>query len=142
MPLKQFLMLLVSGGLVSWLGFVVVITNIDPGAAGMMGIVLFYATFGCGLFVLLTLIGLAMRSLRRRMLNQPMLAFKLIGVTLRQAAWCSIIAIISLILAANGLFNVWSALALVVFFSLLEGFLFSLKRPVILTELPSHETQP
>ena len=136
MPVSKFLSLLGAAGTVSLAAWLVVVFFIDPSQTGVVGIILFYATLACWLFAAITLFGLLSRVLMRRLQRQSIIAFHLMLPTLRQALWSTLIVIISLVLASNELFSWFTALLLIVFFTLLEGFLYSLQthEPLSITE--------
>lgn len=129
MRVSHFLVLLAAAGLVSGAAWVVVVLFIDPTQTGAIGIALFYATLACTVFAVVVLLGLFSRVMLKRVQKQSVVAFHLMLPTLRQALWCSCIVVVSLILASQELFSWFVGLVLVLFFSLLEGFLFSLHKP-------------
>lgn len=136
MPVSRFLILLGVAGLSSLGAWLVVLFFIDPNQTGAIGIGLFYATLACWLFAGIGLLGLLSRVLLRRWQQQSVIAFRLMLPTLRQALWSTLIVVISLVLASNELFSWFTALLLVLFFTLLEGFLYSLQNnePIPLTK--------
>jgi hypothetical protein len=142
MPVSRFLSLLGIAGLLSLGAWIVVVQFIDPEQTGGIGIGLFYATLGCWLFTLLTFSGLLGRVLLKRLHKQTVIAFHLMLPTLRQALWCTLIVLISLVLASNELFSWLTASLLIVFFTLLEGFLYSLqtRNPSIPDPKPNEPT--
>ncbi len=121
-------MLLGVSGAASLAAWIVVLVFIDPTQTGFIGIALFYATLACWMFAAITLLGLLTRVLMRRMQRQSIIAFRLMLPTLRQALWSTLIVVISLVLAAHELFSWFTATLLVLFFTLLEGFLYSLQK--------------
>ena len=127
MPLRKFVVWLSLAGVASLAAWWVVVFFIDPTQTGVLGIILFYATLACAVFALVLLLGLAGRMLLKRLHRETMLAFHIMLPTVRQALWCSVIVVISLILAANKLFSWFSAIVLILFFTLLEGFLYSIQ---------------
>ncbi len=127
MPLRKFVLALSLAGAASLAAWCVVVWFIDPTQTGVLGIILFYATLACAVFAIVLLLGLAGRMLLKRLHRETMLAFHIMLPTVRQALWCSAIVVISLILAANQLFSWFSAGILVLFFTLLEGFLYSIQ---------------
>ncbi|MBI4407970.1 MAG: hypothetical protein HY565_05740 [Candidatus Kerfeldbacteria bacterium] len=144
MPLRKFVLVLSLAGATSLAAWCVVVWFIDPTQTGVLGIILFYATLACAVFALVLLLGLSGRMLLKRLHRETMLAFHIMLPTVRQAVWCSAIVVISLILAANQLFSWFSAVVLILFFTLLEGFLYSIQ-PQLNNELTSdskHEPEP
>lgn len=127
MPVSRFLILLGSAGAASLGAWLVVLWFIDPDQTGGLGLALFYATLACWLFAAMALLGLLARVVLRRMQHQSMIAFRLMLPTLRQALWSTLIVVISLVLASNALFTWFTGSLLVIFFTLLEGFLYSLQ---------------
>ncbi|EKD78698.1 MAG: hypothetical protein ACD_41C00295G0003 [uncultured bacterium] len=129
MRVSHFLVLLAAAGLVSGGAWVIVLLYIDPTQTGAVGFILFYATLACTLFAAIVLFGLLARVVLKRIQRQSVLAFHLMLPTLRQALWCSLIVVLSLILASQELFSWFVGLIIVIFFTLLEGFLYSLHKP-------------
>lgn len=121
-------MLLGAAGAASLGAWIVVLIFIDPTQTGAVGIGLFYATLACWLFAAITLLGLLSRVLMRRVQKQSVIAFRLMLPTLRQALWSTLIVVISLVLAAHALFSWLTASLLILFFTMLEGFLYSLQK--------------
>ncbi len=132
MRVSYFLFTLAGAGLVSVAAWLVVLFYIDPTETGTTGMLLFYATLACALFTIIVFLGLLSRIALKRMQHQTVVAFRLMLPTIRQALWCSLLVIVSLILAAQELFSWFAGLVLVLFFTLLEGFLYSLHKQ------PSH----
>ncbi|MFA6475486.1 MAG: hypothetical protein WCV88_04810 [Patescibacteria group bacterium] len=133
MPVRRFLILMSLAGLASLAAWVVVIKFIDPTQTGSIGIGLFYATLGCWVFAVMVVFGLLIRIVLKRWHKQTVVAFHLMLPTFRQAIFCTCIVLLSLVLTAHELFTWMTAGLLVLFFSLLEGFLYSLQRQ------PTHE---
>src|SRR3989338_5387267 len=116
MRVSHFLVLLAAAGLVSGGAWVIVLLYIDPTQTGAVGFILFYATLACTLFAAIVLFGLLARVVLKRIQRQSVLAFHLMLPTLRQALWCSLIVVLSLILASQELFSWFVGLIIVIFF--------------------------
>lgn len=137
MPVRKFVLWLSLAGIASLAAWCIVVFFIDPTQTGALGIGLFYATLACAVFAVVLLLGLFGRMLLKRLHGESAVAFHLMLPTLRQALWCSLIVVISLLLAANQLFSWFSAIVLMLFFTLLEGFLYSIQKQ------PNHDqTKP
>ncbi len=140
MPVSRFLSFLGAAGLLSLAAWVIVILFIDPEQSGAVGIALFYATLGCWVFTFLTFSGLIGRVVLKRLHKQTVIAFHLMLPTLRQALWCTLIVLLSLVLASNELFSWLTASLLILFFTLLEGFLYSIQTTSSITsDTNTHE---
>lgn len=133
MRVSYFLLTLGGAGLISLVAWLVVVFYIDPTQTGTVGLLLFYATLTCALFTVIVFLGLLSRIALKRLQHQTIVAFHLMLPTLRQALWCSLIVLLSLLLASQELFSWFVGLVLVIFFTLLEGFLYSLHKQ------PHHE---
>lgn len=130
MPVSRFLVTLAGAGSFSMAAWIIVLLYIDPTQTGIIGLLLFYATLACWLFAVVVFLGLLGRVLLKRWQQQTVVAFHLMLPTLRQALWCSLLVIISLVLASEELFSWFVGAILVIFFSLLEGFLYSVHKHV------------
>ena len=117
MRVSYFLFTLAGAGLVSVAAWLVVLFYIDPTETGTTGMLLFYATLACALFTIIVFLGLLSRIALKRMQHQTVVAFRLMLPTIRQALWCSLLVIVSLILAAQELFSLFSGLVFVLFCS-------------------------
>lgn len=133
MRVSYFLLTLGGAGFISLAAWLVVVFYIDPTQTGTIGLLLFYATLACTLFTIIVFLGLLSRIALKRLQHQTIVAFHLMLPTLRQALWCSLIVLLSLLLASQELFSWFVGLVLVIFFTLLEGFLYSLHKQ------PHHE---
>lgn len=139
MSVSKFLVSLAIAGAGSIAAWVIVLLYIDPTQTGWIGLALFYATLACASFATVVLLGISGRVLLKRLQRESILAFKLMLPTLRQALWCTSMIMISLLLASHQLFSWFAGIVLVLFFTILEGFLYSLQKNHLHESAPAVE---
>jgi hypothetical protein len=112
--------------LVCWGAFVVVLFRIDPQTGGTLALTLFFISLFFALWGTLSLLGFIVRLLTQR----QTVAFKHIGVSLRQALWFAILVCLSLFLVSQELLVWWMSLLLVISLTVLEAFFLSRTKTV------------
>lgn len=90
--------------LLSWGAWGLVLMNMDPAQAGLAGFILFYITLLMSLIGTLTLAGVLYRVLLVRNAN---IITRQVRVAFRHAVLLSLVAILTLILAGNGILKWW-----------------------------------
>ncbi|MFA5129623.1 MAG: hypothetical protein WC477_01740 [Patescibacteria group bacterium] len=110
MGLKKYFILIGIGTFLAWLAWGVVVVGVDPEQSGLAGLVMFYGTLCIAIAGALTL---SMSAIRLVLLKRPVIERE-IKTAFRHAIFCSIAAILLLILSAARLFSPWYAVALVV----------------------------
>lgn len=124
MTLKQYVMWLVAGTIVSWLAWGMVLIYLNPETAGVTGFIFFYLSLFLGLTGSLTLLGFAWRYWRHR----DEVLFRHVSISFRQGVWLSLAVVISLWLKVNDLLTWWNLGLLIVGLTLLEFFWLSVRR--------------
>jgi len=121
MNLKSYLWLIALGTALAWLGWTLVILNIDPNEAGASGVILFYVTLFVSFVGTLALAGTLYRV---RKPERRELASREVRISFRHAIMLSSVAIVSLLLASHGLLYWWNLLGLIALTGVIEyGFL-------------------
>ncbi len=117
MSFRGYLVLMGLSTVIAWLGWVIVLFNIDPFASGAVGFVLFYITLWAGLIGTLTIAGLLYRVYA---LRRGDLVIREVRVSFRHALLLSLVSIIALILSAQGWFSWWVLVVLIVVAGVIE----------------------
>lgn len=107
--------------LVCWGAFVVVLFRIDPETGGALAMALFFLSLFFALWGTLSLGGF----LARYALQRNTVAFKHIGVSLRQALWFAVLVSLTLFLVSQELLVWWMSVFLISGLTVLEGFFLS-----------------
>lgn len=118
MSLRRYLITMAITTLICWAAFFTVLLRIDPNVSGTIGFVLFYVALFFALWGTLGLMGFFVRYFWHR----QSVPFSHIGISLRQSFWFALIVVLSLILVAEELFELWTGGLLILGFTLLEGF--------------------
>lgn len=121
MNLKSYLWLMTLGTALAAVAWVLVLINVDPDEAGILGFILFYATLFVSLVGVLSLAGTLYRV---RFLERGDLAWREVRTSFRHAVILSGVCISSLLLASHGLLYWWNFLGLLALVGVMEyGFL-------------------
>lgn len=118
--LRYFIIMLVST-LLCWAALILVVFCIDPFNSGWIGILCFYFSLFLAVLGSLALLGFGARIVFKK----DELAYKMVGISLRQGLLFSILVACSLLLASQNLFTWWSILILVFGLGALELFFLS-----------------
>ena len=118
MSLVRFLVMLSVGTLLSWVAWVMVLTNMNPTANGLAAVSLFYLSLILALTGTVTMIGFFLRY----WLEKEKLPFRQIAISFRQATLLSIGVGLALLLQSGRLLRWWSILMLVLVVGILEIF--------------------
>lgn len=117
MTFRAYLVLMGLSTAMAWVGWLIVLLNVDPFRTNFMGIVLFYVTLSVGLVGLLTLGGLLYRvGIMRR--NE--LISREVKVSFRHAILLTVLSVIALILSRQGVLHWWVLVVLIVTAGILE----------------------
>jgi hypothetical protein len=106
MSLRAYLALMGFGTVLASVTFFLVLFRVDVDTAGASGFAMFYVSLFLAITGAISLLSLSVRSLNRR---GEMLS-RLVGLSFRQAALLSALAVGALALRAYGLLSWWSAL--------------------------------
>lgn len=118
MALKRYLALMFAGTIASWLAWVLVLFTIDPFVSGSVGLAGFSFTLFLALLGTFSLLGF----LFRRTFSRTTIAFRQIGVSLRQGMLFSLIVVGVLLLRGTGLYTWWIVVFFVAGVTVLEFF--------------------
>ncbi len=121
MTLGKYLIAMSLVAAICWLSWVIVLYQIDPFSAGILGFVLFYLTLFFALTSTLAIIGLIFR----RWLIKNQLAIQQVAKALRQGVLFAILIIVSLILSSFDLLTWWNMVLLIAILAVLEFFFLS-----------------
>jgi len=95
---------MVVGTLVAWLGWGIVVWNVNPQEAGGLGFGLFFLTLLMGLVGAITLFGLLVRLV---IMKRRELVIREVKISFRHAVLLSGVSTISLIFSAQGWLSWW-----------------------------------
>lgn len=124
MSLKQYIGIIFIGTLIMWGGWFVVVTQIDPLVAGMIGMFLFYSTLFFALLGTFALIGGVYHAIKQR----GNMDDRHIILSFRHAIWYSLVVNFTLYLQAKRLLSWTNLLLLVLFLAIIEFLLLSRHR--------------
>lgn len=104
MVLHRYVFLGVIATLFSWGAWTLILFTVDPATSGGLGLGSFLLTLFVAVLGTATLLGIALR----RALAGSAVAYHVLGVSVRQAVFLSLIVTGSLLLKAMNLFTWWS----------------------------------
>lgn len=111
---------MVLATILAWLGFFIIINNLDPTQASFTVFLLFYLILFLGLLGLFSLLGFWFRILWQRRRGVPRL---MVAESFRQALILAIILIVALWLQAVRVLNWWTIILLVILGTAIEFFI-------------------
>ena len=117
MSFRAYIILMIVGTLFAWLGWGIVLSNVNPLEAGGLGFGLFFLTFLMGLVGTITLLGLLVRLV---VMKRRELVIREVKTSFRHAIMLSGVSTISLILSAQGWLAWWVIIVLIVVAGVLE----------------------
>lgn len=117
MSFRAYLVLMGLSTAMAWVGWLIVLMNVDPFQTSFMGIVLFYVTLAVGLVGVFTLIGLTYRV---GILRRKELVSREVKVSFRHAILLTAVSVITLILSRQGVLHWWVLVVLIVTAGILE----------------------
>ena len=124
MTLRQYLLFMLLGTLLCWGAWWLVVSALDPAAAGWLGFTLFYSSLFLALLGSFALIGLGFRLYILR----SEVIFRQVTVAFRQAFSFAFITIAALFLQSYQLLTWWSMLLLVAAVTFVEFAVISLRQ--------------
>ena len=127
MPVKVFLFLITFGVVLLWVGWGIIIFQLDPDQAGPLGFSNFYLSLFLAFLGTIFLVG---NFLRSKFFKKQMI-YKRINTSLRQAVFFSLLIISWAFLHSNGLAKWWNILLFILILTVLEFFFVSRKREEI-----------
>ncbi|OGL73775.1 hypothetical protein A3E39_03510 [Candidatus Uhrbacteria bacterium RIFCSPHIGHO2_12_FULL_60_25] len=117
MGLRTYVLLMAIGTFLAWMAWIVIVMNVNPMEAGFLGFFMFYLTLAVSLVGSLALIGTFFRII---ILKRHEVPSREIRIAFRHAVLFAGVAIVSLLLAANGLLRTWHVVALIAVASIVE----------------------
>ncbi|OGL66468.1 hypothetical protein A2856_02135 [Candidatus Uhrbacteria bacterium RIFCSPHIGHO2_01_FULL_63_20] len=116
MTFRGYLAVMALASVAAWLSWIIVLVAIDPSAAGPIGFVFFYLTLSAALVGTLATALSGIRAWAR----SEELPSRHVSRSLRQAILVAALVLVALLLLPKGLLTWWTAVLLVLFFSILE----------------------
>lgn len=123
MTFRMYLLFMTLATGLSWIAWVLVVYSMNPHEVGIGGFVLFYVTLLFALIGTLTLLGMAYRLL---LLRRSVMVTREVRISFRHAVFLSLVAVIALVLSAEGWLNVWVFVVSILLMSVVE-YLFLLR---------------
>jgi hypothetical protein len=121
MTLRQYLFWMLLFTTVCWLGWVSIVSTVDPSGAGWIGLFIFYAALCLALIGTFSVIGLAVRSFFHR--HEPVSRHA--ATSLRQSLLLTVFIAGSLMLRTHSLLTWWNLLLFIASLTIMEFFLIS-----------------
>jgi hypothetical protein len=117
MTLKAYLFLMSLTTVVAWIGWIIVVTMVDPEGAGTLGLVFFYLSLFLSLLGTFSVLGFIIRSLIQRHRHAHVYR---VSTAFRQACLWSLGLIIALALQSQRILYWWLLLLLLVAMTMIE----------------------
>jgi hypothetical protein len=118
--MKTYNLFMILATFLAWLGFFIIITNLDPTEASFTVFLLFYLVLFLGFLGLFSLLGFWFRILWLRRRGVPRM---MVAESFRQALILATVLIIALWLQAARVLNWWTTALLVILGTALEFFI-------------------
>lgn len=117
MTLKAYLFLMSITTIVAWIGWILVITTVNPDSAGALGLAFFYLSLFLSLLGTFSVLGFGIRSLVQRHRRAHIYR---VSTAFRQACLWSLGLIIALALQSQRILHWWLLLLLLVAMTMIE----------------------
>jgi len=117
MTFRAYLVLMGLSTALAWVGWLIVLFNVDPFQSGFLGFALFFITLAVGVVGTLTLAGLLYRV---GLLKRKDVLIREVKISFRHALLLTAVSIIALILSAQGIFHWWVLVVLILIAGVLE----------------------
>lgn len=101
----------------AWVGWGIVVLNVNPKESGLLGFGMFFLTLLMGLLGFITLAELLIRLYA---LKRHEVVIREVKVSFRHAVWLSLISILSLIFSSQGWLSWWVLIVFIVVAGILE----------------------
>ncbi len=118
MTVRRYIGTMIATTLIFVAAMVVLLFRVDPTAAPISGLLLFYLALFFAIWGFVSLCGIMSRFLLFR--STPV--FEFIGISLRQAIWVALFVDLTLFLLSQNLFELWMAIPLALVFASIEGY--------------------
>ncbi|MBI4281049.1 hypothetical protein HY628_02530 [Candidatus Uhrbacteria bacterium] len=122
MSLRQYLILIVIGTLLSFSTWFLILKMVNPKEVGLLGFVLFYLALAVTLVGIISLAGF---GLRMALYRDEAIVLRHVTTAFRHACFFTVIALGSLLLQGGGLLTWWNALLMVMVVTIMEFFFIS-----------------
>jgi len=117
MSFRVYIILMIVGTLVAWLGWSVVVWSVDPQQAGGLGFGMFFLTLLMSLIGTITLFGLLVRLV---IMKRRELIIREVKTSFRHAVLLSAVSTVSLIFSAQGWLSWWVLIVFIAVAGVLE----------------------
>jgi len=117
MSFRAYIFFMLLATVLAWIGWLVVLLNVNPKESGLSGFVLFYLTLFVSLIGILALVGIFSRV---KILKRHDLLIREVKVSFRHAVLLSVVAVASLIFSAHGWLKWWVLLLFIAIVALIE----------------------
>lgn len=124
MTLKQYLLGMILGTLVSWCALGLVVNYLNPELAGNIGLIFLYLSMFLSIAGTVTLIGFTWRFF----LHKDEVLYRQVSVSFRQGVMIGLAVVVALFLQANKLLTWWNLLLLIIGLTVLEFLALSTRR--------------
>ena len=121
MSLRNFVLVMLLGSLLSWVAWTLIVIGVNPQEAGFMALAVFYVTLAVALTGTAALI---LSFIRIKLLRHHNVPSREVQTAFRHAIFFAAVAVASLALSQNGMFHTWHVVALIAAASIAE-FLFA-----------------
>ncbi len=125
MTLRQYLILMSIGAFICWLAWFFVVSSIDPTQTSLFGFLFFYLSLFLALTGTVSVMGFLVKKI---ILKEDRVVFHHVKSTFRQGMLTAMVIISGLILLQIKLLAWWSAILLVLFFTAVEGVIFTSRK--------------
>lgn len=119
MSVARYFILIAIGTVVCWVAWILVLININPFSAGIIGMISFYLSMLLALIGTFFLAGFGFRTLIHRSKRDP---FQHVGISARQSILLAVLLVGALILQGERVFSWWAAAFLLAALIFLEFF--------------------
>lgn len=124
MTLRQLLITVFIATVICWLILTMVLVKIDPLAAGIFGFILFYLSLFFALIGTFFLVSFGFRKI----FTNLVLEYKIVGTSLRQSIFFSLMIVGALFLESREFLTWWNLLLLILGLTILEFFFLSARK--------------
>ena len=121
MSVRQYILFLLYGTVISWCAWLITLFSIDPATASVVGLSAFHLSFFAAITGTVSTLSTVVRVNRKT----PYTLEGLVKVSLRQGLFIALLVEISLIFMHNEWLTWWSVLLLVLIFGFLEALFLS-----------------
>ncbi len=125
MTFRQYILSMIAGTILGYIGWAIVITSTDPLDAGLIGFLLFYFSAYLSFVGTLAIVGLLLRVY---VIRRKMLLSKQVAVATRQSILLSAVLVGALIFQSMKILNWWNTFFLVGGLTMIEFFVISLRK--------------